>query len=73
MSVSAKIVAAGGSPPAGRVIALGTLLDRAGWPGAGALLVVLAAAAFLPVPLLPTGIVAGAALALLAAQEAVAQ
>jgi hypothetical protein len=47
---------------------LGTLLDRAGWPGAGALLVVLAAPAFLPVPLLPTGVVAGAALALLAAQ-----
>lgn len=44
------------------------MLDRAGWGGAGALLVVLAAPAFLPVPLLPTGIVAGAALALLAAQ-----
>lgn len=52
----------------GRDVALGDVLDRAGWAGAGAVLVVLAAPAFLPVPLLPTGIVAGVALALLAAQ-----
>lgn len=51
-----------------REVALGDLVDRAGWSGAGARLVVLAAPAFLPVPLLPTGTVAGAALALLAVQ-----
>ena len=62
------LAGAGGPLPAGREVALGDLLDRAGWSGAGALLVVLAAPAFLPVPLLPTGIVAGAALGLLATQ-----
>jgi hypothetical protein len=49
-------------------VALGAVLDRAGWSGAGVLFIVLAAPAFLPVPLLPTGVVAGSALALLAVQ-----
>lgn len=68
MSGAAGGAEAGGALPRGREVAFGDLLDRAGWSGAGALLVVLAAPAFVPVPLLPTGIVAGAALALLAAQ-----
>lgn len=50
------------------MVALGHLVDRSGWPGAGGLLVLLAAPAFLPIPLLPTGLVSGAALTILAAQ-----
>ncbi|WP_270938117.1 exopolysaccharide biosynthesis protein [Falsiroseomonas oryzae] len=57
--------------PAARdgAIALGTLADRFGMAGAGALLLLLAVPAFLPVPL-PTGIPAGIAMAAIGVQIA---
>ena len=54
---------------AGRSVALGMLADRFGMAGAGALLLLLAIPAFLPVPL-PTGIPAGIAVAVIGAQIA---
>ncbi|WP_237217381.1 exopolysaccharide biosynthesis protein [Falsiroseomonas oryziterrae] len=54
---------------ADRSVALGALADRFGMAGAGALLLLLAVPAFLPVPL-PTGIPAGVAAAAIGAQIA---
>ena len=52
-----------------REVALGQLTDRFGMAAAGAMLLLLAIPAFLPIPL-PTGIPAGAAMALLGVQLA---
>ena len=52
-----------------REVALGQLTERFGMAAAGAMLLLLAIPAFLPIPL-PTGIPAGAAMALLGAQLA---
>lgn len=52
-----------------REVALGQLTERFGMAAAGAMLLLLSIPAFLPIPL-PTGIPAGAAMALLGAQLA---
>lgn len=52
-----------------REVALGHLTERFGMAAAGAMLLLLSVPAFLPIPL-PTGIPAGAAMALLGAQLA---
>ena len=57
-------------PGTAREVALGSLAERFGMAGAGALLLLLAVPAFLPIPL-PTGIPAGIAAALIGAQLAI--
>lgn len=65
---SAPVCTPSSGTPNARHVSLGAILDRGGWPGAGGLFVVLAAPGFLPLPLVPTGVFAGTALALLAVQ-----
>lgn len=65
-------VARGASRGMAREVALDELAERFGMAGAGALLLLLAIPAFLPIPL-PTGIPAGLAMALLGVQIALGQ